>query len=183
MAWLESRLANPAYILWLAINSQGQPVGHVRYRVGPENAVVSVIVDAPWRGRGYGQALIAKSAVALFAHTKTPRIEAHIKQGNEESVRAFAKAGYQLHGPIQVEGHWAHYYTLERRLRQTVAISQPTYLPWMGYFELIDSADTFVYLDSVQFVRQSWQHRNRIKTPTGLQWLTIPSASADASAS
>ena len=55
-----------------------------------------------------------------------------------------------------------------------VAISQPTYLPWMGYFDLIDQVDTFVLLDNVQFEKQSWQQRNRIKTPAGLQWLTVP---------
>ncbi len=57
-----------------------------------------------------------------------------------------------------------------------VAINQPTYLPWLGYFDLIDSVDLFVVLDNVQFVRQSWQHRNRIKTPGGLHWLTVPVA-------
>jgi hypothetical protein len=55
-----------------------------------------------------------------------------------------------------------------------IAISQPTYLPWLGYFDLIDQVDTFVLLDNVQFEKQSWQHRNRIKTPAGLQWLTVP---------
>jgi hypothetical protein len=55
-----------------------------------------------------------------------------------------------------------------------IAISQPTYLPWIGYLDLIDQVDTFVLLDNVQFEKQSWQQRNRIKTPTGLQWLTVP---------
>ncbi len=55
-----------------------------------------------------------------------------------------------------------------------VAICQPTYLPWLGYFDLMDQVDRFVLLDTVQFERQSWQQRNRIKTPTGLQWLTVP---------
>ena len=58
-----------------------------------------------------------------------------------------------------------------------VAISQPTYLPWIGYFDLIDQVDLFVLLDNVQFEKRSWQQRNRIKTPAGLQWLTIPVAS------
>ncbi len=57
-----------------------------------------------------------------------------------------------------------------------IAINQPTYLPWMGYFDLIGQVDTFVLLDSVQFEKQSWQQRNRIKTPAGLQWLTVPVA-------
>jgi hypothetical protein len=55
-----------------------------------------------------------------------------------------------------------------------VAISQPTFLPWLGYLDLIDQASTFVLLDNVQFEKQSWHHRNRIKGPTGLQWLTVP---------
>ena len=54
------------------------------------------------------------------------------------------------------------------------AIMQPTYLPWMGYFALMSEVDTFVLLDSVQFHKHSWQQRNRIKTPDGIQWLTVP---------
>lgn len=55
-----------------------------------------------------------------------------------------------------------------------VAIMQPTYLPWSGYFSLIDSVDTFVFLDDVQFSRRSWQQRNKIKSPAGEIWLTVP---------
>jgi hypothetical protein len=55
-----------------------------------------------------------------------------------------------------------------------VAILQPTYLPWLGYFDLTDQVDTVVLLDTVQFERQSWQQRNRIKGPSGLQWLSVP---------
>ena len=55
-----------------------------------------------------------------------------------------------------------------------VAIMQPTYLPWMGYFALMDSVDTFVYLDDVQLSVQSWQQRNRIKTSNRAHWLTVP---------
>lgn len=55
-----------------------------------------------------------------------------------------------------------------------IAISQPTYLPWIGYFDMMDQVDKFVLLDSVQFEKRSWQQRNRIKTPSGLQWLTVP---------
>jgi hypothetical protein len=58
----------------------------------------------------------------------------------------------------------------------TVAIMQPTYLPWLGYFALMDRVDTFVYLDSVQFARRSWQQRNRIKSARGEVMLTVPVA-------
>ena len=55
-----------------------------------------------------------------------------------------------------------------------VAIHQPQYLPWLGYFDKINRADIFVLLDNVQFKKNEWQNRNKIKTAQGLQWLTVP---------
>ena len=55
-----------------------------------------------------------------------------------------------------------------------VAVHQPQYLPWLGYFDKIDRADIFVLLDNVQFKKNEWQNRNRIKTAQGAQWLTVP---------
>ncbi len=55
-----------------------------------------------------------------------------------------------------------------------VAVHQPQYLPWIGYFHKIDQADVFVLLDTVQFKKNEWQNRNRIKTAQGWQWLTVP---------
>lgn len=51
---------------------------------------------------------------------------------------------------------------------------QPAYLPWLGYFEKIQRSDVFIYLDTVQFEKNSFINRNKIKTPQGVQWLTIP---------
>lgn len=55
-----------------------------------------------------------------------------------------------------------------------IAIMQPTYLPWIGYFALMDAVDEFVLLDDVQFARRSWQQRNQIKGPAGAMMLTVP---------
>ena len=57
---------------------------------------------------------------------------------------------------------------------KTCVIMQPTHLPWLGYFDLIKSADVFVFLDHVQFSKQSWQQRNYILTNNGKLMLTIP---------
>ena len=51
---------------------------------------------------------------------------------------------------------------------------QPTFLPWIGYFGLMQAVDEFVLLDHVAFDKRSWQQRNRIKTPAGPLWLTAP---------
>ncbi|HRI29579.1 MAG TPA: WbqC family protein, partial [Chitinophagales bacterium] len=55
-----------------------------------------------------------------------------------------------------------------------VLITQPNYIPWRGYFYAINLADVFVVYDDVQYTRRDWRNRNLIKTPIGLQWLTIP---------
>jgi hypothetical protein len=55
-----------------------------------------------------------------------------------------------------------------------IAVMQPTYLPWIGYFELIDGVDLFVFFDDVHFNKRSWHRRNRIKTVSGEFTLTIP---------
>ncbi|MDM8535885.1 WbqC family protein [Desulfobacterales bacterium HSG17] len=54
------------------------------------------------------------------------------------------------------------------------AIHQPQYLPWLGYFDKMDRADVFCYLDNVQFKKNEWQNRNRIKNSKGWQWITLP---------
>ncbi|MGD8942552.1 MAG: WbqC family protein [Desulfobacterales bacterium] len=55
-----------------------------------------------------------------------------------------------------------------------VAVHQPQYLPWLGYFDKMRRADVFCYLDDVQYKKNEWQNRNRIKTAQGCQWLTVP---------
>ena len=55
-----------------------------------------------------------------------------------------------------------------------LAAHQPQYLPWLGYLDKIDRADVFVLLDSVQFKKNEWQNRNRVKHAGGWHWLTVP---------
>jgi hypothetical protein len=55
-----------------------------------------------------------------------------------------------------------------------VAIVQSNYIPWKGYVDLIRSVDLFLLYDEVQYTRRDWRNRNRIKTASGVRWLTIP---------
>ncbi len=55
-----------------------------------------------------------------------------------------------------------------------VSIHQPAYLPWLGYFDKIRRADRFIYLDTVQFQKNSFQNRNRVRSKSGPIWLTVP---------
>ncbi|WP_054031285.1 WbqC family protein [Desulfatitalea tepidiphila] len=55
-----------------------------------------------------------------------------------------------------------------------VTISQPRYLPWLGYFHRIAASDLFIYLDTVQYTPRDWENRNKVKTSQGAAWLTVP---------
>lgn len=55
-----------------------------------------------------------------------------------------------------------------------VAILQSNYIPWKGYFDLLASVDEFILYDDMQFTKNDWRNRNKIKTPHGLEWISIP---------
>ncbi len=55
-----------------------------------------------------------------------------------------------------------------------VVVLQSNYLPWKGYFDLIRHADVFIFYDDVQFTKNDWRNRNKIKTPRGPEWISIP---------
>jgi hypothetical protein len=55
-----------------------------------------------------------------------------------------------------------------------IGILQPGYLPWLGFFEQMYRSDVFVIYDDVQYDKEGWRNRNRIKTANGIQWLTVP---------
>lgn len=59
-------------------------------------------------------------------------------------------------------------------MSKIVSIHQPQYLPWLGYFDKINKADVFVLLDDVQYKKNEWQNRNKIRTPKGGEWITVP---------
>ena len=55
-----------------------------------------------------------------------------------------------------------------------IGILQPGYLPWLGFFEQMYRSDVFVIYDDVQYDKEGWRNRNRIKTANGIQWLSVP---------
>ncbi|VVD83171.1 hypothetical protein PCO31111_01220 [Pandoraea communis] len=57
---------------------------------------------------------------------------------------------------------------------KTVAILQSNYIPWKGYFDMIAAVDEFILYDDMQFTKNDWRNRNQIKTPQGVQWLSVP---------
>jgi hypothetical protein len=65
------------------------------------------------------------------------------------------------------------HHLIERAVR-TIVVLQPGYLPWLGYFEQLYQSDVFVVLDDVQYDKNGWRNRNRVRTADGWCWLTVP---------
>lgn len=63
---------------------------------------------------------------------------------------------------------------MEKDKKTKIAILQSNYIPWKGYFDIINSVDKFVIYDEVQFTKNDWRNRNKIKSKDGMIWLTIP---------
>ncbi len=57
---------------------------------------------------------------------------------------------------------------------KTVVVLQSNYIPWKGYFDLIHEADLFIFYDDLQYTKNDWRNRNKLKTSKGTEWLTIP---------
>jgi len=55
-----------------------------------------------------------------------------------------------------------------------IGVIQSSYIPWRGYFDFIASVDMFVFHDDIQYTKGDWRNRNRVKTPMGVEWLTVP---------
>lgn len=55
-----------------------------------------------------------------------------------------------------------------------IVVLQSSYIPWKGYFDLIHDADLFIFYDDVQYTKNDWRNRNRIKTRDGAKWITVP---------
>ena len=57
---------------------------------------------------------------------------------------------------------------------KTVVVMQSNYIPWKGYFDLVNDADLFIFHDDLQYTKNDWRNRNKIKTAQGTKWLSIP---------
>lgn len=59
-------------------------------------------------------------------------------------------------------------------MKKRIGVVQSNYIPWKGYFDIINMSDEFVLYDDCQFTKNDWRNRNQIRTPNGKMWLTIP---------
>jgi UDP-2,4-diacetamido-2,4,6-trideoxy-beta-L-altropyranose hydrolase len=112
--WFAARLNDPGCAFFIGLNEAGVPVGQVRCDVEGNIAVISISVDARFRGTGYGTKLIRKGAEMLFERGHIDQIHAFIRHGNEASYKAFERAGFQKREETMVRGHPASLLVLQK---------------------------------------------------------------------
>jgi RimJ/RimL family protein N-acetyltransferase len=112
--WYEAKRKDPNCRFYLAVDVSGAPLGQIRFDAEGESASVSVSLDSRLRGRGYGSALILAGSRKVFEESRFESLHAYIREGNEPSVRAFMKAGYQHAGLATVKSQPAIHLVLRR---------------------------------------------------------------------
>jgi UDP-2,4-diacetamido-2,4,6-trideoxy-beta-L-altropyranose hydrolase len=112
--WIARKLDDPCCRLYIGMNSDGEPVGQVRFDIEDALATLSVSLDARFRGRGYGAVLIREASRELFLTTDVEAIEAFVKPSNDSSLKVFPKAGFSAVGEYAVQGEPAVRFIIKR---------------------------------------------------------------------
>jgi RimJ/RimL family protein N-acetyltransferase len=108
LEWFERTLADPNCLLLILLEADGSPIGQARFnRTSAREAEVSIALGSEWRGRGIGARAIALSTAEASLKLKVERVHALVKAGNEPSLRAFLRAGYEEIGLTEHDGHQA----------------------------------------------------------------------------
>jgi RimJ/RimL family protein N-acetyltransferase len=125
-------------------------------------------------GRGLGSMAVREAVSAGVRQLRLNKIYLHVSPENRAARRIYEKAGFRLaEASAQVVDFKGRKIAVDRMdldhpadevtsRRPSVALMQPMFLPWLGYFELMNAVDIFVFLDDFQFSRQGWGHRNRL---------------------
>jgi RimJ/RimL family protein N-acetyltransferase len=122
--WFRKKLGDSSCLYYIVLNDLGLPIGQVRFDTAGNEAEINISISPSFRGHGFGAKAIQMASERLFCETGVIRINAHIKQGNETSVRTFAKANYKDMGIKVAMGQQA----LQMVLDKNDGLSRKSYL-------------------------------------------------------
>ena len=114
LQWFNSKLCDPNAVLYLVVDAEDVPAGQVRYQIDGTRAAVSISLAPQFRGKGYGQVVLAMATENLFRITVVTQIDAYVKPNNTASLQLFTRAGYARLGAERIRGHQAIHFVLEK---------------------------------------------------------------------
>lgn len=174
-AWFARQRADRSQCLFAIEDGEETHVGNVGFKCIDREAGSAELWSyiAPERQRrGLGSAAVTAAVAAGFDQLRLSHIYLYVSADNQLARRAYENAGFRLTErnartidfkgrPVALDRFECAEPGVGSR-RPRIAMMQPMFLPWLGYFELMASVDIFVFLDDFQFVRQAWGHRNRL---------------------
>lgn len=103
--WLARKLEDENAVLWIAETNAGAPAGVVRFEISGREAVMSIALDARFRGQGFGHFLIRRACERIMGEKQLlEQVTALVKKENFSSIRAFQNAGFRMVGRAQING-------------------------------------------------------------------------------
>lgn len=185
--WFKKKIESKNTIVYECLLG-GISRGIVRFENKKSNLEVSITLDPEIRGQGLSRSFLYKALDNVRQARKKINIIAKIHDKNIKSKSIFEDYGFKYSSR---EGEFGIYIMNEElnerndliklkaeineNANSSIGIMQPTFLPWLGYFSLMQQVDIFILLDNVQLSKQSWQVRNRIRNKKGDKiWLTLP---------
>jgi UDP-2,4-diacetamido-2,4,6-trideoxy-beta-L-altropyranose hydrolase len=112
--WFNAKLADPNAVLYLAANPDNVSIGQVRYQVEGPRAQLSVSLAPEFRGKGYGNRIVAMATEELFRSTSVTTIDAYVKAANEASLQLFLRAGFKQQDSRTIHGQQAVHFILQK---------------------------------------------------------------------
>jgi RimJ/RimL family protein N-acetyltransferase len=114
VSWFQRKLRDPSTRMLVAVGPEGEDIGYVRCEIAGGTGEISVGLAAAEQGKGYGPLALHAAAAWLLRDPALQRLRAHVRPGNERSLRAFERAGYVANPPVRMHGEDVHELILER---------------------------------------------------------------------
>jgi RimJ/RimL family protein N-acetyltransferase len=187
--WFHEKIDSQKSIIFIC-SIDNIKIGVVRFeKIKNKIYEISIILSPDFRNYKLSDKLLSGAINKFNSENKENELLARIHNRNKSSQKIFLKLGFAKTTKHSSTKNFENYIldykktfitepldtTIINKDKNVVGIMQPTFLPWLGYFALMEKVDYFVLLDDVQLSKQSWQVRNRIRTSGAEKlWLTLP---------
>lgn len=191
-AWFASLAQDATQSVWAIEQNE---LGHIG-NVGLKNIDRQHRLGEYWiylgnteaQGHGFATAATELALEQAFDKLGLRKVYLHVNPDNHAALRVYERCGFEHEGLLRQEyesterrsdtlrmGMRESLWREKRKSKPRVALMQPAFMPWLGYYELLEQADVFVFLDDFQFSRQSWGQRNQLFMSPGRAGLvTLP---------